>query len=128
MILASVACASVSTEQPTGSENESTQRVLPGSNSSNYEMLINTIKAVVFVAVFGTAAIFVLKKLAPKISNPTGKNIHVLENVSLGQRRALHLVEVRGRQILIGSSADSIVKLCELSEDKKATDCEVRDD
>lgn len=105
--------APVLAEPPAESSNTTEKLTVPTGKSPNYQMLINTIKAVLFVAVFGTAAIFITKKLAPKITNSAGKSIRILENVSLGQRRSLHLIEIQGKKILLGSSIESITKLCE---------------
>ncbi|MCK5000699.1 MAG: flagellar biosynthetic protein FliO [Anaerohalosphaera sp.] len=115
LLLLAISSTVVLADQPDDTGKPPVNKPLPSQNSSNYQMLINTIKAILFVAVFGTAAIFITRKLAPRLAKSTGKSIHILENVSLGQRRSLHLIEIQGKKILLASSADNIVKLCELT-------------
>jgi flagellar biosynthetic protein FliO len=72
--------------------------------------------AVLLVVVLGTAAIYISKKFVPRISSFTGKKIQVVETVHLGPRKAIHLIKIGERRLLIGSTNESITKLADVTE------------
>jgi len=73
--------------------------------------------AVLFVLALFIAAIYVSKKLLPKITNLSGKEIRIVETVHLGPRKAVHLLEIGNRRFLIGSTNENITKLADLGSD-----------
>jgi len=79
------------------------------------EFSIRAILAVLFVLALFIAAIYVSKKLLPKITNLPGREIRVIETVHLGSRKAVHVLEVNNRRFLIGSTNENISKLADLS-------------
>ncbi len=79
------------------------------------EFFIRTMLAVVFVIVLGVAAIYVSKKLLPKLAARPGREIRIIETVHLGPRKAVHLIEVGKRRFLIGSTNENIRKLAEVT-------------
>ncbi len=81
------------------------------------ELFYRMILAILLVVVLGVAAIYVSKRLLPKITTLAGKEIRIVETVYLGQRRALHLIEAGGRRILIGSTNEAITKLAEVGSE-----------
>jgi flagellar biogenesis protein FliO len=44
-----------------------------------------------------------------------GKEIHIVETVHLGPRKAVHLLEIGGRRYLIGSTNEKINTLADLN-------------
>ena len=48
-----------------------------------------------------------------------GKKIQIIETFHLGSRKTLHLLEVSGQQILIGSTPDGITKLADIFTEKE---------
>jgi len=72
--------------------------------------------AVVLVIVLGVAALYVSKRILPKLSNMPGKRIKVIETAHLGPRRAVHLLEVDNHCMLVGSTNDRITKLADITE------------
>ena len=84
-------------------------------NSGSSELFFRAMLAILFVVVLGIAAIYVSKKLLPKITNMPGKEIRIVETVYLGPRKAIHLLEIGDRRFLIGSTNENITKLVELS-------------
>ena len=78
---------------------------------------IRAVLSVVFVLALFIAAIYVSKKLLPKITNLTGKEIRIVETVHLGPRKAVHLLEIGNRRFLIGSTSENITKLADLPGD-----------
>ncbi len=75
------------------------------------------VRAVLLVAVLGAAAIYVSKKLLPKITNLPGKEVRVVETVYLGPRKAVHVLEVGSRRFLVGSTNENITKLADITDD-----------
>jgi hypothetical protein len=59
--------------------------------------------SILIVIVLGTIAIYVAKKLLPKITAAKGRHIAVMETVQLAPNRAVHLVQVGSQRFLLGS-------------------------
>lgn len=78
-----------------------------------YRMML----AVLIVVVLGGAAIYVSKKVLPKIVNLPGKEIRVVETVYLGPKKAVHVLEVGHRRFLIGSTSENVTKLADITSD-----------
>jgi flagellar biogenesis protein FliO len=95
--------------------NDPNFAVRTDSGFSTREILTKLLLSVLAVGVLGAAAIYVSKKVLPKIGNLPGKRIHIIETVHLGPRKALHLVEVGNQQLLIGSTGEGITKLADVS-------------
>lgn len=90
------------------------------AGKSNYglgrwELFVRTMLAVVFVVVLGAAAIYISRKLLPKIAARPSKEIRIVETVHLGPRKAVHLIEVANRRFLLGSTNENIRKLAEVT-------------
>ncbi|MHC4542084.1 MAG: flagellar biosynthetic protein FliO, partial [Planctomycetota bacterium] len=86
-----------------------------GYEPGGREFFVRTMLAVVFVIVLGVAAIYVSKRLLPKITNLPGKEIRIVETAYLGPRKAVHLIEVGKRRFLVGSTNENIRKLAEVT-------------
>jgi flagellar biosynthetic protein FliO len=86
-------------------------------NSGGAGFSIRVLLAVLFVLALFIAAIYVSKKLLPKITNLSGKEIRIVETVHLGPRKAVHLLEIGNRRFLIGSTNENITKLADLAGD-----------
>ncbi len=72
--------------------------------------------AVLLVIVLGAAAIYMSKKVLPRITNLPGKEIRILETAYLGPRKAVHLVKIGNQRLLIGSTNESITTLADLTD------------
>jgi len=86
-------------------------------NSGGALFSIKAVIAVLFVLALFIVAIYVSKKLLPKITNLSGKEIRIVETVHLGPRKAVHLLEIGNRRLLIGSTNENITKLADLTGD-----------
>ncbi len=95
--------------------NDSNVSITSGYDTGSGELYFRTILAVLFVLVLGIAAVYVSKKLLPKITNLPGKEIHIVETVHLGPRKAVHLIEIGNRRFLIGSTNEKISTLADLN-------------
>jgi flagellar biosynthetic protein FliO len=94
-----------------------------GSNS-NIEtggLFLRMMLMVLMVICLGFAAVYLSKKLLPKLNLP-GKKIHVSETVHLGPRKALHLIEIGKQTFLIGSTNENITKLADVTDQFSETD------
>ena len=83
-------------------------------NSVGGEFSVRAILAVLFVLALFIAAIYVSKKLLPRITNLPGREIRIIETVHLGPRKAVHVLEVNNQRFLIGSTNENVTKLAEL--------------
>ena len=94
-------------------EQSSSERFgVTGEREFFYKMLVS----IVAVIILGAGIIYISKKLLPKISNLPGKQIKVVETTHLGQRKALHLIRIGSRRLLIGSTSESITMLSDVTE------------
>ena len=87
--------------------------------------------SVLLVIVLGAAAIYISKKLLPKITRLPGKEIHIVETVHLGPRKTVHLLKIGGRKLLIGSTNENITRLADVTDyplDLSATETDNRRD
>jgi len=80
------------------------------------ELFLKMMLSVGLVIVLGGAALYISKKVLPKVINAQGKEIRVRETTYLGPRKALHLVEIGDQRLLIGSTNESITTLAHLTE------------
>lgn len=76
-------------------------------SSALHRMLMGTL----VVVLLGTAALWASKKVMPRLTPVHGRQIKIVETVYLGSRRTLHLLEINGRQILIGCTNEQICRL-----------------
>jgi flagellar biosynthetic protein FliO len=72
--------------------------------------------SVVLVVVLGAAALYMSKKVLPRITNLPGREIRILETAHLGPRKAVHLVKIGNQRLLIGSTYESISMLADVTE------------
>jgi flagellar biogenesis protein FliO len=96
--------------------------IKPQETLDTGRMFFKMILAVGLIIAMGVGAIYFSRKLLPKIANLPGKKIQVIETVHLGPRKAVHLLRVGSRHILIGSTAESISKLADINDGLFETD------
>ena len=90
--------------------------IKPQETLNTGQMFLKMMLAVGLIIAMGIGAIYFSRKLLPKIANLPGKKIQVLETVHLGPRKAVHLLRVGNQHILVGSTADSISKLADITD------------
>ena len=93
-----------------------------GEKAGSRELFFKMMVSVLCVMAFGVAAVYASRKLVGKITNLPGKRIRVVETVHLGPRKAVHLLRVDDRHILIGSTNENISKLAELAGEAEDTE------
>jgi flagellar biogenesis protein FliO len=84
----------------------------PGSR----ELFLKMMLSVGLVIGLGVAALYLSKRVLPRVVNAPGKEIHVLETTWLGPRKALHLVEVANQRLLIASTNENVTMLAHVSD------------
>ena len=87
------------------------------SYDSGIGIYSDLLRAILFVVVLGAAAVYASRKLLPKITNLPGKEVRVVETVYLGPRKAVHLLEVGSRRLLVGSTNENITKLADITDE-----------
>lgn len=85
--------------------------VSPGGSS---DMVSRMTVSIVVVGVLGVAAWIAIKKLGPRVGLQSGRKINVVETVYLGPKKCLHLVEIDGQRLLLGSTAEGVSMLSHL--------------
>ena len=86
----------------------------PSDSVGGRELFFKMMLSVLLVVALGVAAIYVSKKLLPKITNLPGKEIRIVETVHLGPRKAVHLLEIGNQRLLIGSTNENVTKLADV--------------
>ena len=84
------------------------------NNTAGDELYSKLIISIVFVVVLGIAAIYVSKRLLPK-ARLSGKEMKIIETVHIGPRKAIHLLKIGNQSLLIGSTAENITKLADVT-------------
>jgi flagellar biosynthetic protein FliO len=96
-------------------ENDPNFSTRTGDKPGIRELFFKMMFSVLFLVVLGVAAIYVSKRFLPKITKLPGKEIRIAETVHLGPRKAVHLLEIGNRRLLIGSTNENITRLADLT-------------
>jgi len=71
-------------------------------------LLGHTLAAIVVILILGGAALFVIKRLLPKLGVTQGRRIHLVETVYVGPRKTLHVVQVGDRTLLLSGTREQL--------------------
>jgi flagellar biogenesis protein FliO len=88
----------------------------PSLSLGNGELFFKMMLSVGLVLGLGGAALYLSRRVLPRVTQRGGKEIHILETACLGPRKALHLVEVGGQRLLIASTSDHVTMLAPLND------------
>lgn len=80
------------------------------------ELFFKMMLSVLLVIGLGVGALYLSKKVLPSVARAGGKEIRIVETTYLGPRKALHLVEIGGQRLLVGSTSDSIAMLAHIGD------------
>jgi len=86
------------------------------SGFSDKELVYKFIFSVLLVVGVGIVAIYFSKRLGGKIPRLSGKKVQIVETLYLGQRKALHLLKIGRREILVGSTNENINFIADVTE------------
>ena len=95
-------------------ENDPNFSTRTGDKLSTRELFFKMMVSLLFLVALGAAAIYISRRFLPKITNLSGKEIRIVETVHLGPRKAVHLLEIGNRRLLIGSTNENITRLADL--------------
>lgn len=93
-----------------------------GNNISTGDWFFRMILMVLLVVVLGAAAIYLSRKLLPRLTQLSGKRIRVVETVHLGPRKTVYLLKIGSQQLLIGSTNENITKLADITDESSEVD------
>jgi flagellar protein FliO/FliZ len=108
-----------SVEGSSGSKDAQEKFEIPakgGQDLGRGELFLKMMFSVLLVVLLGAGAVYMSKKVLPRISNLPGKEIRVLETAYLGPRKAVHLIRIGNQRILIGSTNESITMLADVTD------------
>ena len=101
---------------PTETSNEGNKGRFGTKNGYNTsDLLSQSLAAVLVILVLGVAAIFVVKRLLPRIGVSQGKQVRVLETVYLGPRKSLYVVRVGERTLLVSGTRERLSLLADVT-------------
>src|SRR5205085_1939199 len=99
------------------------------SDDSMGGAVARVVGGLVVVVIIGVGAVFLLKRYFPSFYHPTyagPARIKLLEVRRLTPKTTLFLIEIEGRQLLLGQSADRIVTLHESATTASASESKAR--
>jgi len=85
-------------------------------SSETTGLLGHSVAAVLIILVLGAAAVFVVKRLLPRLGISQGRRISVLETVYLGPRKSLHMVQVGDRTLLVSGTRERLALLADVTD------------
>jgi flagellar biosynthetic protein FliO len=103
-------------EQKTEDGGQKAEDSFPAFQTGGREYFYKMLLSLVLVAALGIAVIYVSKKLMPRLTNQTGKQIRVIETAYLAPRKGIHLVQAGNRRLLIASTNETITMLADITE------------
>jgi flagellar biosynthetic protein FliO len=80
------------------------------------ELFYKMMFSVALIAGLAVAAFYMSRKVLPKVTHASAKEIRVVETTYLGPRRTLHLVQVGNQKLLIGSTNETITTLAHVGD------------
>ena len=89
--------------------------IAANNNPGGSELFFKMILSILFVAILGTAAIYVSRKFLPH-TGLSGNEMKIIETVHLGPRKKIHLLKIGDRRFLISSTAEHITKLADVTD------------
>ncbi len=85
----------------------------PGAITS--DLFYRTLAYTLVILVLGGLALFLVKRVLPKVAAHAGKRVSVLETVYLGPRKTLHLLQVGSRRFLVAAGREQVRMLAEVT-------------
>ena len=88
------------------------------------ELLFRMLGGLLVVIALMAAALYLSKRVLPRLSKNAGKEIKIVETTMLGPRKYLHVIKVANQRLLLGSTNDRINMLAHLVDDLASLDIE----
>ncbi len=97
-------------------------RIAGSDDAGAGDFFFSMMLMILLVIVLGAAAIYLSRKVLPRFTQLSGKRVRVVETVHLGPRKALHLLRIGNRQLLIGSTNENITRLADVTDELSEVD------
>jgi flagellar biogenesis protein FliO len=78
------------------------------TDSPSGSLIWQSLAAVLVVLFLGGVALYVIRRVRPRLLQGRGKKMRLLETFHLGQQKALFLMEVGNQRLLLGASRDQL--------------------
>ena len=101
---------------PSGAAASNNSAAVPPLGLGTDGLFLRMTLSVALVLGLAVAALYVSKKVLPRVTNTMGREIRIVETACLGPRKALHLVEVGHQKLLIASTNDHITMLTHVGD------------
>jgi flagellar biogenesis protein FliO len=93
------------------------QKDMTGKDAFDSSQALRTlVTSTVVILVIGVGAMYLAKKVMPKVSAAMGKELRVVESISLGPRKHVYVVKVGTRKLLIGGANEAVTFLADVTE------------
>jgi flagellar biogenesis protein FliO len=79
-------------------------------------MVWRTLAAALVVLVLGGLALFLMKRVMPRMGIGQGKKVAILETTYLGPQRSVHLMRVGARSLLVGATRESVRLVADVTD------------
>jgi flagellar biogenesis protein FliO len=81
--------------------------------SDTLKMLV---KSTLMIIVLGVVAVYVARRVMPKVGAAMGKELKVVESINLGPRKQVYVLKVGTKRLLVGAASESITYLADVTE------------
>lgn len=95
---------------------EPLESALPSSEPSTTGMLLDVLWKLGLVVLCVYGVFWVMRRVSVRRVAPGGRQLQVMETVSLGANRSLHLVRVGGQTLLLGTTAQEVRNLADVTD------------
>ncbi len=89
---------------------------LTAAELDNGGLFLRMMLSVGIVIGLGAAALYLSRRVLPRVTRTAGREIRIVETACLGPRKAIHVVEVGNRRLLIASTSEHITMLTPLGD------------
>ncbi len=105
-----------SAEDATGPHDLPARRLGPRHEFDPSSLMGQSLAAVLIILVLGGIALYVVKRVLPRLGIAQGRRVQVIETVYLAPRASLHVVQALGRTLLVASGKEGLSLLADLTD------------
>ena len=89
---------------------------LGSKENESGRLLWESLAATIVILVLGGVSLFVVKRVMPRLGVGRGKRLALMETLSLGSQKSVHLIQVGDRRLLVGASRDGVRMLADVTD------------
>jgi flagellar biogenesis protein FliO len=94
---------------------ETTPFDLGSKENESGRLLWESLAATIVILVLGGVSLFVVKRVMPRLGVGRGKRLALMETLSLGSQKSVHLIHVGDRRLLVGASREGVRLLADVT-------------